>query len=117
MDTITLDRKLVESALDHLKQAQVDIYIEETQVIIDDLELELKKPVTDCDTKNNAALALIDRLTGMLDIMDNPKCLHNRGAYTASLKLGLCGLAQYFGREFTVEDDCVTNCATNTTEP
>lgn len=44
METITIKRKLVEDALDQLKAAQQDSYVQSTQNVIDDLEVALREP-------------------------------------------------------------------------
>ncbi len=44
METITVKRKLVEEALDQLKAAQEDFYVQSTQNVIDELELALRQP-------------------------------------------------------------------------
>jgi hypothetical protein len=45
METITVKRKLVEEALDQLKAAQQDSYVQSTQNVIDELEVALRKNV------------------------------------------------------------------------
>lgn len=44
MKTIEIKKKLVEEALDQLKAAQQDYYVESTQNIIDELEVALRTP-------------------------------------------------------------------------
>ena len=44
MVKIEIKRKLVEEALDQLKAAQQDCYVESTQNVIDELELALRQP-------------------------------------------------------------------------
>ena len=44
METITIKRKLVEDALKELKAAQIDLFVQSTQNIIDDLEASLRPP-------------------------------------------------------------------------
>ena len=44
MKTIEIKQKLLEEALDQLKAAQQDCYVESTQNIIDELELALRQP-------------------------------------------------------------------------
>lgn len=43
METIKIKQKLVEEALDQLKAAQQDSYVQSTQNVIDELELALRK--------------------------------------------------------------------------
>lgn len=43
MKTIEIKQKLVEEALDQLKAAQRDSYVESTQNVIDELELALRQ--------------------------------------------------------------------------
>jgi hypothetical protein len=42
METTTIKRKLIEEALDHLKKAQEDAWVQSTQDVIDALETALK---------------------------------------------------------------------------
>lgn len=44
MKTIEIKQKLVEEALDQLKSAQQDVYVQSTQNVIDELELALRQP-------------------------------------------------------------------------
>lgn len=44
MKTIEIKQKLVEEALDQLKAAQQDRYVQSTQNVIDELELALRQP-------------------------------------------------------------------------
>jgi hypothetical protein len=44
MKTIEIKQKLVEEALDQLKAAQQDSYVQSTQNVIDELELALRQP-------------------------------------------------------------------------
>jgi len=44
MKTIEIKQKLVEEALDQLKAAQQDSYVQSTQNVIDELELALHQP-------------------------------------------------------------------------
>jgi hypothetical protein len=45
MKTIEIKQKLVEEALDQLKAAQQDSYVQSTQNVIDELELALRQPL------------------------------------------------------------------------
>lgn len=45
MKTIEIKQKLVEEALDQLKAAQQDSYVQSTQNVIDELELALRQPI------------------------------------------------------------------------
>jgi hypothetical protein len=44
MKTIEIKQKLLEEALDQLKAAQQDSYVQSTQNVIDELELVLRQP-------------------------------------------------------------------------
>lgn len=55
MQTIEIKRKLVEEAIDQLKAAQQDCYVQSTQNVIDEMELALRQPPVSglvCDHKN-----------------------------------------------------------------
>ena len=65
MKTIEIKQKLVEEALDQLKAAQQDSYVQSTQNVIDELELALRQPPV--ISRRELLLAFHDSLIG--DIM------------------------------------------------
>ena len=62
---ITIKRKLLEEALEQLKAAQQDSYVQSTQNVIDDIEVALRQPPV--ISRRELLLAFYDSLIG--DVM------------------------------------------------
>lgn len=62
MKTIEIKQKLLEEALDQLKAAQQDCYVESTQNIIDELEVALRQPLVSGRSEQLACIHNLERL-------------------------------------------------------